>query len=232
MVAIHPRLTCLLTTSSNAEIAAVFPEPYLCFYPCARPSDVEAAQAFIHEIIEEEGPFDGIIGFSQGAALAASLILEDKKTRTHGADDLFKFAVFAGASLPFNKDDRTGLSLWEDARAGTTRFKDEFAGEVDTETPLGFPQFDQLADGILSRYHPQKNPSHRIEIPTLHIIGKQDRYAPQSRILAQLCNGQDDAVEKIILEHDDDHRMPRSVREQDKIARAIMLMIDRAMFRC
>ena len=60
---------------------------------------VKAAQEYIEEIIEEEGPFDGVIGFSQGAALASSLILEHAKKDP--LNDLFKLAFFAGASLPF-----------------------------------------------------------------------------------------------------------------------------------
>ncbi|KAJ4150080.1 hypothetical protein LMH87_010846 [Akanthomyces muscarius] len=36
---------------------------------------VEKAQAFIYEIIEDEGPFDGVLGLSQGAALAMSMLL-------------------------------------------------------------------------------------------------------------------------------------------------------------
>ena len=214
----------------HTEIAAVYPEPYLCFYPSAQPALVEAAQSFIHEIIEEEGPFDGVIGFSQGAALAASLIFEHQKNNPNAIDTLFKFAVFAGASLPFNKDDRAGLNLWEQACDGTPKFADEFAGEVDVAQPLGFPPAHELENGILSRYHPDKNPTTRITIPTLHVIGKRDRYAPQSRMLVKLCAGQAGA-ETIVIEHEDDHRMPRSMRDQDKISRAIMLMIDRETFR-
>lgn len=39
------------------------------------------AYEYIYSIIEEDGPFDGVMGFSQGAALASSLII--RHTRTH-----------------------------------------------------------------------------------------------------------------------------------------------------
>lgn len=203
----------------------------MCFYPSAQPAFVEAAQSYIHEIIEEEGPFDGVIGFSQGAALAASLILEHQKSYPNAINSLFKFAIFAGASLPFNKDDCIGLNLWEDARNGTPKYKDEFAGEVDVFQPLGFPPVEELENGILARYHPDKCPNTRIKIPTLHVIGKKDRYAPQSRMLVKLCAGSTAGAQTIVIDHEDDHRMPRAVRDQDKVARAIMLMIDRESFR-
>lgn len=176
--------------------------------------------------MEEEGPFDGVLGFSQGAALAASLILEHQKTER---EDLFRFAVFAGASLPFNRDNADGLRHWKAALNGKeSAYVAEFAGEIDTLDPKGFPPLEDLrTNGILSRYHPDKEPIHRIQIPTLHILGSQDRYYLQSKVLVRLCA----TVDCTTIEHDEDHRMPRSTRVQDKVARTIQRMIDRAAFR-
>lgn len=48
----------------------------------------------------EEGPFDAVLGFSQGAALAASLIAQHNETHP-GAAPLFRVAVFLCGADPW-----------------------------------------------------------------------------------------------------------------------------------
>ena len=38
---------------------------------------VGVALEYLHNVIEDEGPFDGIIGISEGASVAATLLIED-----------------------------------------------------------------------------------------------------------------------------------------------------------
>jgi predicted esterase len=57
----------------------------------------------MEEIIEDEGPFDGIIGFSQGAAVAARLILLHQARDPLGPQP-FKVAVFLCAASLFYAD--------------------------------------------------------------------------------------------------------------------------------
>jgi len=45
--------------------ADIFPGPYYCFYPVPTANNVELAHQYVQEIIEEEGPFDAVMGFSQ-----------------------------------------------------------------------------------------------------------------------------------------------------------------------
>jgi predicted esterase len=63
-------------------------------------------EAFDHtkSFIAKEGPFDVVIGFSQGAALAASLIIHQSKTNP--SEPLFRAAVFICGAAPW---DSTGL---------------------------------------------------------------------------------------------------------------------------
>ncbi|KAJ6786546.1 hypothetical protein PWT90_07547 [Aphanocladium album] len=54
---------------------------------------VKKAHDFIYEVIEDEGPFDGVLGLSQGASLAMSILLHHE---IHHPDKPppFKFGVF------------------------------------------------------------------------------------------------------------------------------------------
>jgi predicted esterase len=47
-------------------------------------------------VLETEGPFDGVFGFSQGASMVSLLIAEQNRTGKH----LFDFAVLIGGFLP------------------------------------------------------------------------------------------------------------------------------------
>ena len=59
-------------------------------------SQLLRAHEYLTEIVEEDGPFEGILGFSQGAEVAASLLLYQ------GQNVQFKFAVFIGGTQPFD----------------------------------------------------------------------------------------------------------------------------------
>lgn len=63
--------------------------------------------AFEHtkRFIAESGPFDAVMGFSQGAALAASLIIHHSRTRP-AEPPLFRAAVFICGAAPWES---TGL---------------------------------------------------------------------------------------------------------------------------
>lgn len=51
--------------SAADGIAEVYPEPYLCWYPFPPTLyNVGNAHKMIWSIIEEDGPFDGVMGFS------------------------------------------------------------------------------------------------------------------------------------------------------------------------
>jgi pimeloyl-ACP methyl ester carboxylesterase len=215
---------------------------YWSSYELPTPDLVSNAFDYIYEVIEEEGPFDGVFGFSQGAALASSMMLQHAKSNPYS--DLFKFAVFLGASLPFNLDDSSGLEQWEtatkNAKCGIASSMDgQFSGELETsETSSdedeaedthtrGFPLRPWLLGNqtLLARYNPILNPSARIHAPTLHVYGTQDPYFGQSEMLVKLCAG-----EVITVKHGEGHRVPRdrtfekqTIAAMDSILKMVMM---------
>lgn len=67
--------------------------------------DIKSSKScdFLQQYIEEhdEGPFDGVLGFSEGASVAASLILRQSAEKRTSP---FKFAIFICAVPPFRWD--------------------------------------------------------------------------------------------------------------------------------
>ncbi|RMD42203.1 hypothetical protein DV735_g2934, partial [Chaetothyriales sp. CBS 134920] len=90
--------------------ADIFPGPYYAFYPVPTAIDVELAHQYVAEIMEDEGPFDAVMGFSQGAALAASILLRHEKEKPLEASP-FRFAVFICGSLPYWFEDTQGVDV-------------------------------------------------------------------------------------------------------------------------
>lgn len=55
----------------------------------------DQALKFLVKIMEERGPFEGIIGYSEGATVAATLLLhEQRRAVTRGTQPMFKYAIF------------------------------------------------------------------------------------------------------------------------------------------
>lgn len=88
------------------DVRKLYAPPYRCFYEgTPSVSQLLRAHEYLNEIVEEDGPFEGILGFSQGSEVAASLLLSQAQ------DVKFKFAVFIGGTQPF---DVTALASGKD----------------------------------------------------------------------------------------------------------------------
>lgn len=91
-------------------ISGFFDGPYLSYYTWPRSFDqaddasVLDAYRLLYEIIEDEGPFDGVIGFSHGAALAFGFLADHARKNPFDAP-LFRCSVFLGAMPPFRMNE-------------------------------------------------------------------------------------------------------------------------------
>jgi len=71
----------LIESDGEEDIRGVFPGPYYMWSSVSSDSKLANFQSgkqaldFVQDVILEDGPFDGIIGFSEGAALAYALLL-------------------------------------------------------------------------------------------------------------------------------------------------------------
>lgn len=60
---------------------------------------------YLYGIMERDGPFDGIIGYSEGATVAATLLLhEQRRFETQGIPTMFKCALFFAGWPPMSPD--------------------------------------------------------------------------------------------------------------------------------
>ncbi|KAJ5946061.1 hypothetical protein N7454_002900 [Penicillium verhagenii] len=93
----------------EGELEGVVDGPFYNHYDRDRSPGATVAEAIEHtnRIIAEQGPFDAVLGFSQGAALAAAMIIHHAKSKP-SAPPLFRVAVFLCGGAPWEE---TGLML-------------------------------------------------------------------------------------------------------------------------
>lgn len=77
--------------------------PFSCWYRIPSGAAVASAHELLHQVIEEEGPFDGVLGFSQGAAVILSMIMHQELTYPN-SPPLFNFAIFIACPIAFSPD--------------------------------------------------------------------------------------------------------------------------------
>lgn len=172
-----------------------------------------------------------MIGFSQGAALAASYILQDAKRSSPRHP--FQCAVFFCASMPFDLDSEPFTVEMD----GSVRLVDSNrrveAEEVKASIPEAITRTASTARGgyaarwdtqtpFLWRYQPSKTPKPRIAIPTTHIWAANDSaYRQQSMQLRLLCSPQHQQA----VEHRGGHDIPRDRSTTARMARSIQNML-------
>ncbi|PYH44101.1 DUF341 domain protein [Aspergillus saccharolyticus JOP 1030-1] len=103
------RFLCLHGMGTNSHvfetqlcIEAFYPasDQYFAYYH-AHPQSITEALSQLHRYLEEEGPFDGAIGFSQGACLIATYLIH--QTQQAPSQPLpVRCAIFFSAARPFH----------------------------------------------------------------------------------------------------------------------------------
>ncbi|KAJ3134298.1 hypothetical protein HDU90_005164 [Geranomyces variabilis] len=185
-----------------------------------RPAMVEVVFAieYVLRQARADGPFDGIMGFSQGAALVAEILsCQDKHLLPH---ERFKFGIMMCGSLavldhfPSNwRDSVFSGNTRSVVDAGTRAFAAQ-AGRVG-EPPKGIP------------FQPEPIDFHTINVtvPTAHIVGCTDPVRHRSENLFAAC------PDRAWLQyHTLGHEVPQTTEETLAIRAAIMKACDASRF--
>ncbi|PYH43771.1 uncharacterized protein BP01DRAFT_402111 [Aspergillus saccharolyticus JOP 1030-1] len=94
-----------------------FPGPFNCYARCMSPTETSEAYTLLDHTIRTQGPFDGVIGFSHGAALALSYLLESFAAQGVPSTAYpFRFAVFFSSIFACAADPAFVDTLYPDLR--------------------------------------------------------------------------------------------------------------------
>lgn len=190
----------------------------------------------MENVLEEEGPFDGLLGFSQGAALSASILLKGS-TKIGARKSLpVKCAVFICGILPWALSEPEGPSFAAE-RATGQNCRGHLCGDADKTSFISIAEIELnvgtegFAPSLSScaRVHPSTY-SVRISIPTTHIMGgTKDEYCSDSRALAEFGDEKRGGVR--LLDHGQGHIVPRGAEVSKRMGDAILWAINRVRVR-
>jgi acetyl esterase/lipase len=229
-------------THTFPGVSAIFPGPYLGWHPIIpSESELTAARELVLDVLNEEGPFDGLMGFSQGAALAASLVLQ----HSDQGYPLVDCAVFICGTLPWmlrselvplhqKHNANCQISVGLDLDNGMQRLLALIEGSVSGECVK-----NKLSNGHQDGYHAQQsqvgllhpaNSPLRFPIPTAHIYGgRKDRYFEQSKALIELGS---DAHGVKVFDHEAGHIVPRGEFDTGKMVETVSWVAEKVIWRC
>lgn len=225
--------------------------PFYCYYSGFTPADVQKGHELITDVIEEEGPFDGVFGFSQGASLALAYLFQHEVDHPN-APPPFKFAILFSSVVSFSPRDSfcqdtierlTGEELGALASFPKTDFDvlgpegralfEPLANAMQSGVKGGFlpapPDARAFQQGDTSRIprilHPELT-TVRLKVPTVHVVGKKDSplMLEQSALMRRLC---DDRFVKF-LEHSAGHDVPRKMDDVKALVAAMEWAVDQS----
>jgi hypothetical protein len=154
----------------------------------------EEAMEYLYEIMQEEGPFDGIIGYSEGATVAATLLLhEQKRFEMEGRIPMFKCAVFFAGWPPMTPE-LDGLVL---------------ADETDLTITIPTCHISEFLSSQINQIR-----------TNTYVVGSLDPYLAGSIALYNVC----DMDTACLFDHGKGHTLPRdsqTVRELGDIIRTM-----------
>lgn len=153
-------------------------------------------------------PYDGVIGFSEGAALAAALLLTDAARQGRGSNPIFRYAVFFNAVSVLSPSEELGKEMAEvEMRKTLKSFHSEACNQGDCSIdPVRVMSSDAMSAAITA--------------PTLHVVGLRDDFCELSRDLIRQCTPGSARVVELPI----GHQVPRG-----RALEAVALQIEEAL---
>lgn len=205
--------------------------PYYSYLADHSPAEVVEVLGNLNTFIEGNGPFDGILGFSQGGGIPASYIL-DLQMRQPCLPPQFSFAIFISPAGPLSSSTRLfqneieGLvkNPFHNSNIGTLSRKGDHLeaakriflqhfslidlahDEMGISNPVfQLDFFDAHGVDAVPRYLHPLLVKDRIDIPTVHVMGKRE--ITPMRQLSLVVQDMCDVLHMRALQHQGGHRL-------------------------
>ncbi|KAI1086944.1 serine hydrolase FSH [Rostrohypoxylon terebratum] len=159
------------------------------FYGKDEAKDIQKACEWLASKLESNGPYDGVIAFSQGAVLVASFLLY-RQWYDHELPPAFKFAIFIGGGLSLKVLKDIGVLVSKEAETAisqATLQHDQGLGPLPAHM-MNARRAVFNSDDCFGLNLNKMPLELKIRIPTVHIWGENDPLFPSSIHLAGLCD--------------------------------------------
>ncbi|KAI2472751.1 serine hydrolase FSH [Annulohypoxylon bovei var. microspora] len=214
-----------LQCSNSLAEDLLLPE-LLCykFYETEEVKDIRKAGEWLAIKLDKDGPYDGVVAFSQGAAVVSSFLLY-RQWYDHELPPAFKFAIFISGSISLKVLKDLGVPVSNEAESAVSQAMlrhDQGLGPLSAHvTRARRAVFD--SDDCFGLNLNRLPLELKIRIPTVHIWGEKDPLFPTSIQLAGLC---DPYIRKIHT-HPEGNEIPQGENELAQIVPLIEWCIQR-----
>ncbi|KAH8681663.1 serine hydrolase FSH [Xylariales sp. PMI_506] len=205
------------------DITLFYEPPYYKFWDDATIPSIRVSHEWLSKILEQRGPYDGVMGFSQGCSLISSFLMY-RQWYEPELPPPFKFAMFICGGMPLSVLKDLGVPVSKEAEeldlATRTQLQEKTTGEVtidrwqttDYAAKVRQAQFDSDdCFGLNLNTIPKEL---RIRIPTAHVFGSKDPRLPAGVQLAGMC----DPYLKKVYDHGGGHEIPRKKEVSEELA--------------
>ncbi|KAL9012091.1 MAG: hypothetical protein Q9173_003120 [Seirophora scorigena] len=219
-----------LPSDPAAGVNLFYPPPYYSFWNDLAIESVRKSHKWLRDLITRNGPYDGVLCFSQGCSLIASFCLYHQ-AETPRQPLPFKVAIFICGGVPLQVLEDLGLDVskeaWEVNDKGAKALAEQASAEAILTAGLdrwtSTEGLNASRDAALDPANVfgldfTKMPKHlRIEVPSVHIYGNKDPRCTASLQLAQFSNPES----RKTYDHGGGHDVPRSTIVSESIAQLV-----------
>lgn len=220
------------------DVVPFYSAPYYTFWQGSSVPAIKAALERLQAKLDRDGPYNGVLCFSQGCSLVASYLLYHERTRPNTPPP-FRLAVFICGGVPLPVLEDLGLPIsseaqeWDDETrrlllskttdhswlnrkngAGLGAAIDRWAPVPGTCPVIRGVEHQTSVFGLDFTLKPA---DMRIRIPTVHICGSRDPRFPSAVQLHALC--EDEAP---LWDHGGGHDIPRGKETSQRIAELLV----------
>ncbi|KAJ5761145.1 hypothetical protein N7520_008301 [Penicillium odoratum] len=192
-----------------AGIDLFYPAPYYAFWEQGSVEDIRSACSWLTEYINKHGPYDAVMGFSQGTILASTYLLFHEEETPH-LPAPFKVAIFHCGGVSLQVLQELGFNITPGMHERDLKSRNALNSSASTEAILrmgtdrwkgdnsrGGLSEDALRDEV-------KGPV-QISIPTVHVYGSKDPRYTAGLHLSGVC----DPATRRCYDHGGGHEIPR-----------------------
>ncbi|PLN79540.1 putative EF-hand calcium-binding domain protein [Aspergillus taichungensis] len=185
--------------------------PYFTYWDNATTTEMRQTTTWLKAHIAQHGPYDAVLTFSQGCALAASALLLHEAEEPHRPPP-FKAAIFICGGSPLPIMESVGYAISARAWDLDQRTSEALMAQADAESILaqGSSRWSggRYLLGGMSEDEVRREISGgpvKIGIPTVHVYGAKDPRFVASLQLLETCV----AERRRVYDHGGGHEIPR-----------------------
>ncbi|KAI1826071.1 serine hydrolase FSH [Xylaria intraflava] len=194
------------------------------FFENSNAAAISKAHEWLGKKLESDGPYDGVIGFSDGATLVSSY-LQHRQWYSDEESQPFKFAIFISAGVSLSVlGDLGACAAIRVVQEAELRCRDGLSPLPAHASQKERAMYDSdHCFGLNLNRVPRE---FKIRIPTVHVWGTKDPCFPAYIHLVGLC----DPYIRQVYQHHDAHEVPQKREDTDRLGPLFVWCMRRAVW--